>query len=441
MRIGYLKIGRSWNVDPKNWSSVSGDVDVWRTLDTLARRNPEHTFVLIGRNSGEVPQEVGLPANVENPWTQLRDIVSEALKDNKGGTDIQRHARTIEVFDEIVLPHFLNLDEIVGWVGQHCSMNNPIPEVGQDWGGKLGKPYDSCIAYGSYVTRGIAMWRDVDPVKREEVWLCPDPRNLIRARDIKWPFRHPIISQFNLVHQGKHERFAYDEPPHPDFKIKSIETRHVWVTDHIYTYDALEITAIPNPNDVVLDLETPRYPFGVILNENAKTLKENRFRCLKDWVMPYWPECEIWGKWSAESQKKLGREINVIPYEHLLTMTGRYRSTLTTPASGSGWMTAKPWESFLVGTICFFHPKYDTQGNGIPLSPNDTDDPDLKCLAQWLRPRRPEQLKARVEAIANDDDLWRNLALTQRRVVEKMWNEQRAIVTIEKRIGLNDDND
>jgi len=34
---------------------------------------------------------------------------------------------------------------------------------------------------------------------------------------------------------------------------------------------------------------------------------------------------------------------------------------MTLPATASGWATAKPWECFNAGTICFAHPDYDTQ--------------------------------------------------------------------------------
>jgi hypothetical protein len=116
----------------------------------------------------------------------------------------------------------------------------------------------------------------------------------------------------------------------------------------------------------------------------------------------------------------------------------RWRCTLTTPASGSGWATAKPWESFLAGVICFAHPAYDTQGHIIPTREQlrDYPDGDRKTLFQWLRPPTPVSLQQAVHVVSNDYDTWRFLAEEQRRYVDEAYAEMRVIEEIEERCSM-----
>lgn len=435
MKIGYAKLGRSWNLDPAKWSVSGGDVDVRRALDLLSYWHPEHEFVLIGRNSGEDPSTVYMAPNVTNPWTELREQVS--------GLGKLSAAEVVEKLDRLTAPLFEDLDAIIVWAGQHGTSNTPIPPVGKTWQDEVTQPQISFVNYGSYLIRGINRWRDQDPLNREEIWLCPDPRNYIKCRDLKWPHRHPIQAQFAQVREQKHER--YDDAS--EFlwwnrgigvpQVKRCDDGHVWVSQTAYAYTALELTALPHPSKV--GYVQKELDFGIVINENRKEVTNSRLKCMQEWVMPSFPDCEIRGVWSDGSKEKLGRpDIEPVPYSDLLQTMGRYRATLTTPASGSGWATAKPWEAFAVGTVCFFHPMYDTQGHIIPtLKQANNMRGDLAHLAKWLRLREPSDLPKRVEALKASEDAWLWLVRAQRKLFEDRWQEWRGgVIEIERRLGL-----
>jgi hypothetical protein len=399
MRIGYTKIGRSWNLDPNKWSDIGGDMDVWRALDRLARERSDDTFVLVGRNSGEVPTSVGLPPNVENPWTEQ----SKLWKSLKIKKDLRA---VIQWFDDFQLPLFRELDGLIVWAGQHGTSNTFLPQVGEMWDGKLTNPQDSFVYYGAAIVRGINAFRAADPVSREEIWLCPDPRNYIKCRDLRWPLRHPVLAQYRETREQKFERYYYDEPRHPQFKIKRIDDRHVWVADTQYIPSRLELTMLPDADTIPFDLETPRRPFGMIVNENREYVANSRREIMMQWVLPFFRDAEFYGKWTDKSLDMMDLKIAPIPIPQMFPKLSSWRSTFTTPASGSKWATGKPWEAFLAGTICFFHPLYDAQ-NAIL----DGADPNLK---KWLRVSTPTDLKKRVGHLMADDSAYKWLANAQR---------------------------
>jgi hypothetical protein len=442
MRIGYSKLGRSWNVNPARWSTLGGDADVWRTLWYLATRNPQHEFVLVGRNTCENPQEVGLPPNVVNPWTERQPELRRqfnAAGINHPDLSIDEDRIACRILFDMISDQFLTCDSHVVWCGQHGTSSAPIRQVKRP--DLFTHPQDSTIYYCSYVVYGINAWRDQDPLNREEVWLCPDVRNYIKARDIRWPLRNSVVAQYDQTRTTKYERFSSSKLYLDSYGtiVKRVENDSVWVAETAYSYDALELTALPDPRRVPLDLETERKPFGMVVNENRKEVSRNRLGVMEEWVLPHFPDAEIWGKWSPKSQEALGLDIEVCPYDQLYDTLGRYYCTLTTPASGSGWATSKPWESFLAGAVCFAHPYYDNQGHIVPTREQMRDYPegDRKTMFRWLRPPTPEKLAEAVRIVSNDRDTWRFLATQQRLYVEETFAGMQPIKEIERRCGLS----
>lgn len=442
--VGYGKIGRSWNLNPEKWSTLGGDADVWRTLWYLATRNPQHTFLLVGRNTCENPQDVGLPPNVINPWTERQPELRSRFNANGiNHPDLNRdEERTAcRILYDISIDLFQQCDSQVWWLGQHGTSTAPIPFVGERLGTeRLTKPQDSTIYYCSYVVYGLNAWQNEDPLNREATWLLPDVRNYIKCRDLRWPLRKSVVAQFDQTRKTKYERFDESREwldTYGDIVLE-VENDHVWVANTEYTYDALELTALPDPRRIALDLESPRRPFGMVVNENRKEVSRNRLDALKQWVVGNIDDAEIWGKWSPKSQEALNMVIDVCPYDKLFDTVGEWYTTLTTPASGSGWATSKPWESFLAGTICFAHPSYDTQGHIIPTREQikRMPDSDRKTLFTWLRPGDPSALKKAVAAVSSSPDTYRWLATEQRKYVEETFATMRPIVEIENRCGL-----
>jgi hypothetical protein len=185
-----------------------------------------------------------------------------------------------------------------------------------------------------------------------------------------------------------------------------------------------------NPNPTLRD-----YRFGMFINE-ARSIGVrpgmDRLSIMQEWVMPIIgdnsPENPHWvhGTWSNKAQETLGFEIKPAPWDQYYPMLNNTLCTFTTPSSGSHWATAKPWEAFAGGTICFFHPEYDKQDNILKDA-----HPSLR---QWLRVKTPQDLKIRVAAVNANPLTAEWLIKRQREHFENAMAEKRYLKTIEEMI-------
>lgn len=451
MRIGYAKLGRSWQLDPQKASTVGGDIDVVRLLRFLSSEHPQHEFILVGRNTGQVPQKLGYSSNVSNPWTGWKE--SWWMPKNPADAD-----KVIDNFRELSGDLHTTLDAMIVWAGQHGSANSRIPMIGTDWlhvpvgdkttggsGSALATPQFAFMNYCSWLLDFISRWREHDIQNREEIWLVPDPRNYLKCRELRWPLVNPVLAQFNMTRQMKHERYGRfhgligDKDGFPSFKPGKKE-ESVWVTGCDYIYAGLELTALPRPSETVAAERPGEHEFGIVINENRKGVPDQRLDVMRNWVTRYWPDTPIYGKWSDESQKRLNRTIEPVEYKFLYDRLRSFRSTFTTPASGSGWATSKPWECFAAGSICFFHPRYDVHGSIIPKTVNQKikhNFPEAVELSDFLRVNTPEQLRERVEAVKNSDELWDKISKLQRTYYERAWEYYRGGARhVEERLGI-----
>jgi hypothetical protein len=434
-RIGYGKLGRTIDLDPDDWGQNGGDNEPPLLLNKLALRNPDVEFVIIGKNSGEVPQDVGFPANVTNPWTEWKPALAERLKGGKA-SDRQFAQDTL---DEVTLETFMGLDGMIIWAGQHGTSNSRIPTVSDRT--VYTEPQISFIHYASFLIRGINAWREVDPISREEVWLVPDARNYIKARDLQWPTRHKLLCQFDFTRPDKLERYTEKGSP-ADYGFASAYqvAEGVWQAPYNYKYARLEMVGIPSDTEFRDDDYAERSSFGIVINEARNYVKHDRLTAMQDYVLPLDPAF-IYGRWTPNSLKVLGRDIEPLHYSKVAQTIRTTRTTLTTPSSGSGWATTKAWESFAAGVVCFFHPQYDTQGHIIPtleqVERGDVDDlPELKALATWLRVRNPEDLQKRIAHMDNSEETWKWIVGAQRRLYDAAREDAACIVEIEDRIGV-----
>lgn len=441
-RIGYAKLGRSMPLSLAKCGSSGGDVEMLPTLKLLAERHPDVEFVLIGRNSGEHPAVVDLPENVDNPWTvwQLR-IRAElnAASLNHPNWTIEEHVRVCQILQFYTLETIENLDGIVMWVGQHGTTNTPLPSLQRP--GTLTKPYDWSELYCSYLLQGINTWRDVDPLNREEVLLNADPRNVVKYRDSKWPWRFPVLSQYERVDNVKHERYGdpASQPVFDEFYEQGVRLHdgirsHIWTSQTRSVYSRLEISGLlpgtPFADTIKFNDDHDRpHDFGIVFNETSPdvAVEKSRRYILDKWVLPLGPGY-LAGKWSAKTLKQLGLEIEPVHVQRYFELLPTARCTLTTPSSGSGWATAKPWEAFAAGVVCFFHPAYDDQNHILSDAP--------RALEALLRVNDPLQLRDRVRYMRDHPEYWRDVVHMQRRHFDRAVEEKRYLKEIEKRLGL-----
>lgn len=454
-RIGYGKIGRSMPLSLGNCGSLGGDVEQAAVVKTLAERNPEHTFVLIGRNDGSVPTDVGLPSNVENPWVTWGPELRLRKRDDLSvcsNLTVEDHLTIQRIHNELTMPTITALDGIILWAGQHGTTNSPVPGIRNT--DKLTKPHDWSAHYVAFLLHAVNRWRDVDPLNREEVWLNSDARNYLKMRDLKWPLRHPVLAQYTYDTNIKHERYGdgdgFNEwccprrrpsdggigPWNVDVVTPGTHTSEIWRSTTHNIYSRLELNGlVPGSpfGDLIKYNDTwdDRSHFGLFINETRRYVNERKARvtAMKEWVLPIEPAW-LHGTWSDVSKRELGIDIRPAPWDQYFPRLHSSRCTFTTPASGTGWATAKPWEAFAAGTVCFFHPLYDDQNNVL----GDASDE----LREWLRVKTPNELCTRVNYLNSQAgrSTWEWLVRAQREHFDRAVTELTYVKLIERRLGL-----
>lgn len=447
-RILFSKLGRAWSLDPKSVSSLGGDQDVQVLLLKLAKRHPDVEFVLIGKNSGESPQAVGYPANVTNPWEVWRStfknvpfskIVAKTVADKP--ETMKRIADKVQEFVALAKPYLDTADDWIDCLGQHGAANTFIPQIVAELadGTKVAGSWDnpetwtnpqmSFVNYCSYLAGAMKYW--TEQVCRHQdgpQFICFDPRNTIKIREISWPPRRPILAQYNQTYSSKVER--YSDPTNPaDYGFEGFTwDATCWAGKLDYKYGAVELCSMPAPELLEYNHEPPTTRFGIISNETRKQVKNFRSKFIVEWIIQQLPDSEIYGQWSKESlgwfqHEGLKTKVEPVPYSKMYSTLRTFKSTLTLPASGSGWATIKAWEAFANGVVCFFHEDYDDQGHIIPTLEQAQADPThpLSELALFLRVRNRQEFLERVNLIDHDDERWRYITTLQRFVFEKAY--------------------
>lgn len=358
MKIGYGKIGRSIPITMADASNVGGDAEVVRLLDRLREHHEVH---LIGRNRANVVLD-----NVVNYWAE------GALFDGVPTASRHKDEKFIEydAFFEERIPKLPELDAVIVWLGQHGSSMHPVPAVQDGKRGTFTNPLLSDVNYGYPLVKMINQrnWRPI--------WMCPDPRNMIKFRDLWDKDQRPILAQYNT---SKDNTF-WDE-----------RASRMWNGSTRYSYSGIELLALEPTSSPLATL--PDRTFGLLVNEGYTNLGvRGRCHLVKTWLANV-PDYEIFGTWSDKSQVELGRTIVPVALAEVTNTLRRWRATMTFPATGGGWATAKPWEAFSAGCVCFKHPGYDDQ-NHIYSRVHMAED-----LRQFLSPPTQRGFEERVQLL------------------------------------------
>jgi hypothetical protein len=416
-----------------------GDTEMVPPVRELALRHPEDTFLLVGRNSGETATQVGLPENVVNPWTEWGwlDDLKKSIRDaglNHINLNVDEHLKLRAIYDRITLSTFARLDGLVLWVGQHGTSNGPNTMLSDPT--KLTKPYDAFGLYSAHLLRGINAFREEDPLHKEEVLLNADPRNYLKYRDTRWPLRHPVQTQYEWAHTHKHERFGDTTSPNEFWNLgaeQSVQSLRpdntLWQSEARNIYTRLEVNGL-QPGTPLGDMITyddewhGRGRFGLFVNHAGST---KRAHVVRDYVLPLDPDF-IHGSWTSAGLAELdadGLDIKPVPWDQYFPALRSVHSTLAVP-SNAGWATTKAWEAFAAGTVCFFHPDYDTQNHILRDAPSE--------LREWLRVKNVDELRVRVTYLHGNRTDWRWIVREQRRHFERAIGDLQYMKAIEKRL-------
>lgn len=449
--FAYGKIGRAISLTSEGWGVVGGDSEPPRLLASLARRNPDDTFVIVSMCRDD-PRACGFPPNVVNSWTperlewykQVTGPDQKTVSFNKGPESIDAIKRTSAAIDQLYTPLLeRGLDGVILWLGQHGTSNSTLPAVSTRTGNAgVTRSYAAFTYYAGGLFRLVNRWRDDDPLKREETWLVADARNYHKARDAKWPMRYPVLGQYDFIRDLHHERYGDPTEPgkHP-WEASRWKTDHTWLSPVQYRYANIEPCSLvgaqlpPHPLSPSFTNHASRRSFGIFINEagfhTGQGKKQQasgrlaRAPITRDWVLPLEPAF-IHGKWTPHSQNELGITVTPAPWEEYFPLLSSVRSTLTTPSSGSGWATTKPWEAFAAGTVCFRHPEYDTQHHIYGRLP--------QWAYEWLSPTTKEDLWARVRQLDNDPNTWVSLVNAQYELFHETMKERKWLTYLEERM-------
>jgi hypothetical protein len=472
---------------PDRWG-FQGDAEKPNLLGRLARRSPDVEWVVVGHNdAGEHPLEL---SNVSNPWFGARERAA-ALAPRTDGYYRTPFApywtakpawwcSEVSGLEDELVELISDLDGMVLHVGQHAPTQLRIPQANRTWHETFTNPdldgnrvYDSMQAYCRYLVRGLNALGDKTLGRAPVVWLVPDPRNYLKARDIKWPTStDELLSQYQFRRSQRHERYGDHRAPEAlGFRNITLERPNevgeyeLWNAEHTYRHADLELMILPDNWEWLGDVPfEERVPAGIATTSTkASVLGEGRrrSRLVNDYLLAAFPDAEVYGKWDAASLADVPegtvRETTPDEFYRLLE---RFRVTLSLPIVESGWSVAKAYQCWAANSVCFYVEQVDEQGWTLPsrrqapgtrlvgdehelptelYSIRDDWSLDELSLAAWVRVESPTEFAERARYVLEHETLWQFLVDTQRNLLRRRWNDRFLERTIEERLHLDQD--
>lgn len=437
----------------KDQFGFQGDAEAPQLLERLARRNPNVTWVLVGRNRGSVD----IP-NVENPWTNAPQRPSPGTGKFVPIDDFETH-----------IAHMISeLDGCVVHMGQHGTSHISLPMVPNTWQEARANPkyFTTPLlwaqAYGRYLTRGLNLMGDRTNGQAPVSWLCTDPRNYMKARDVKWPTGlNDILAQYQYSRTQKHDRF--EDPRLPsEFGIDWCTTERnneLWSAVHSYRYADLELMILPDHwENLSYTHFNDRKPIGIASTSFANGVgkEPRRSELIRDIILTSFPDAEVYGKWDARSLEDVpSNTVRQNKPHEFFDILNRWRVSIALPALGSSWTVAKPYQLFASRVACFMYGRLDDQGWVLPsrrrgpftklinhsgqhnlYSIRDDWTADEIALAQWLRVETADEYRARAHAASTDRITWEWITNTQLNLLRRRRNENYLECEIERQLGI-----
>lgn len=469
-RIGYCKLGRSLSLNPDKYG-FQGDAEAPQLLERLARRNPDVQWVILGRTTDGA---IDLP-NVVNTWATLRDPWREATTGFHSPMTLREKLAVGRFISDQTLDLWRGLDGVVVHAGQHGTSNFPIPPSNSTWAQfandprHVTNPQDWSVSYGGLITKGLNALGDATDGRAPVVWVVTDPRNYIKARDVKWPTGcEDVLCQYEWTREQRHERFLDPRSPKElgfGLEAKPLRNGELWLAEHRYRHCDLELMILPDDwNTWGLADFDERLPAGIAstsFNDGRAGKDPRRSELIRDVLLRVFPDAEVWGKWDKVSLTDVPEGTVQLNKPHEFPqLLNSWRVTLSLPAIGSSWTAAKPYQCFAGRVACFMYGRLDDQGwvlptrrpaptvtgrqrvgktyqvaDGLYSVRDDWTESDLR-LARWLRVETQDEFAQRARTVANSRDAWNALVYAQRELLMRRRSEHLLERTIEEKMNL-----
>jgi hypothetical protein len=473
--IGYAKLGRSLTLDPAD-EGFQGDREAPQLLARLARRSPHVKWVIVGRNRGTFDPSL---TNVVNLWDgDIRERCKAFPRvnglyhtwDAKWAGPPFPAVSEITGFEDAIVSTIREMDGMVIHCGQHGTSQIRIPNSKTTWAEALAdpdehvtNPHDWSKAYGRFLIRGLNALGDRTNGQAPVVWICTDPRNYVKARDVKWPTGlDDILAQYNWVRRQRHDRFRDPRPP-SDFglnhdSVKLDRDGEIWVVKHTYRLADLELMILPDNWETWGQATwAERKPVGVASTSyDTRNLEPRRSEFIRDVVLGTYPDAEVWGKWDKKSLADVAEgTVKLNKPSEFSALLNSWRVTVSLPGIGSSWTVAKPYQCFAANVVCFMMNRVDDLGwiipsrrkvadnkfvgevDGVKLYSvrDDWTEPDLK-LARWLRVETADEFASLSRVVIENEAAWQALARAQRELLSRRWAESYLESEIERKLGI-----
>ena len=358
--FAFAKIGKSIKFLKNRYSPIGGDNEPSCVLRALANHNPDKTFYLVGRSdfsklSDNERFDLFPYDNVIDIWKDIN-----IPRNNLDGDDGYKYYNHPQQYFE---KNNIKIDYAIFMIGQIGTVTIP----GKTEQVRNRSLIASVIDMTKWYSTPILHWMNSTDVPVLEI--INDPRyDLSAARDI---MRAPTItlSQYDYTYTKRHFTSFDDQ----DLIETPVKAKYAGMEKSFcIDYDKPTINSDRN------------IPFMVVLNEG----KPSRYKLLKEWVLDHNEEVEVYGQWSDNITDKDSRFKGSLHIDEIQRKLKNVRATFIIPIA-PGWVTSKYIEMIQAGVVPFFHPTYDEQ--------NHTQIPE------FFRPKTPEELQKRVEALQNDD--------------------------------------
>lgn len=368
MNIAIAKMGKSILFNPKKWGPIGGDGEAPIYFENLIRKNPQHTFFLIGRSdfqrlNPDDQDRINEHGNLVDCFADFDIKTSTAVE------FIDKQCADIKFDCGIMMAGPLGTNTVQG---KSRLMKDPT---------KLASPI---MMLANYAGPTLSVINDH---KFPYLMVVNDPRFFpTQCRDLMH-LPAKVLSQFNESIVQK-TRTAYDNATILEYPLEG-------------EYGAVEtIRLIDLPKPVTglgafMVEEKKRIPekdikFLVVLNEGLPS----RYNVLKSSILDHVDDVDIYGKWNPETIGDDSRFKGSIKYEELQSILPRVKYSYCIPIK-DGWVTSKFWEMIEHSIIPFLHKTYDEQDN-------------LK-VPSFLRIRDSKDLAQKIEVLESDPNKYNQL--------------------------------